>query len=66
VQIEIHPQPSEDERMAIEQALASIAGSEPAASAWWAEGVRQNALDETAPPEQGRLNWPGFYESSSS
>lgn len=52
--------------MAIEQALASIAGSEPAASAWWAEGVRENALDETAPPEQGRLNWPGFYESSSS
>jgi hypothetical protein len=66
VQIEIHPEPSDDERMAIEQALASLAGREPAASAWWTEGVRENALEETALQSRAGLNRSGFYESSSS
>jgi hypothetical protein len=56
--LEINPEPTPDERKAIEQALAALAepnGRPPAdgRGAWWRRGVRE-AVEDEDDPENGR------------
>jgi len=45
--IEISPEPSVEEREAVERALARLLGEAGGReSAWWREGVRENVLGE--------------------
>jgi hypothetical protein len=47
VQFEITPEPTPEERAALEQALAaSVAGHENGASAWWEAGLRESVEEE--------------------
>ena len=48
--LEIEPEPTSEEREALEHALASLP-SEPAdpRGAWWREGVRENVSPEAEP-----------------
>jgi hypothetical protein len=46
VPAEITPEPSEQERAAIEEALATIATDTRAPAAWWSKGIRESVLDD--------------------
>jgi hypothetical protein len=48
--VEIDPEPSREEREAIERALAARPGEPPdPRGAWWREGVRENVSPEAEP-----------------
>jgi hypothetical protein len=51
VELEITPEPTPEERAAIERALAMLLASRATAARgeWWHTGVRENVLDEGAP-----------------
>lgn len=45
--IEISPEPSAEEREAVERALARLLDKpDRGATAWWREGIRENVLGE--------------------
>ena len=47
MQLEIEPEPSSEEREALERALAALAApSADPRGAWWREGVRENVSPE--------------------
>jgi hypothetical protein len=55
VEYEVVPEPSKDDREALEQALAALlTPPAPPASAWWRRGVEENALGEEL--EEGSLD----------
>ena len=45
--VEIAPEPSAEEREAVERALARLLGEpDGGVTAWWREGIRENVLGE--------------------
>jgi hypothetical protein len=47
MRLEITPEPSPDERVALERALARLLEEpEEQGSAWWREGIRENLAEE--------------------
>ena len=44
--VEVTPQPTPEEREALERALAEAAKPEPGRSDWWREGVRESVEPE--------------------
>jgi hypothetical protein len=50
MELEIRPEPSPEERKAIERAVGSLADRLPdPRGAWWREGVRENVSPEAEP-----------------
>jgi hypothetical protein len=51
MELEITPEPSPEEREALERALARLlAGPDDPRSAWWREGISENLSDPEAEP----------------
>ena len=51
--VEITPEPSTEEREALERALARLLGEpDGGVTAWWREGIRENVLGEGSSEER--------------